>query len=98
MPAPERHPGHPQCQCPHSRNQTRESKLATSFTILFYGPEQTLVRLQTVACADLADALRLASTDCGDCTRIVVYSGGRTLWKGSPIEARFAAGKVVGPC
>jgi hypothetical protein len=61
--------------------------MRTAYTILFYGPEGTLIRLETRPCDDLQGAVRYAASQCAICERITIYADGRTLWNGTPSDA-----------
>ncbi len=64
--------------------------MPTSYTLLFFGPEGTLIRQVSRRCADLNDALRFATRQHDLCARVTIYGDGRTLWDGSPVQAMLA--------
>jgi hypothetical protein len=70
--------------------------MKTNYTILFYGFEGTLVRVETQPCADLRQAIRFAVQDNALCSRYAIYANSRTVWTGSPAEAeRFLTKRVA---
>lgn len=64
--------------------------MRTTYTILFFGPEAALIRLETRPCDDLQDAINYAMRQCAVCERIDIYGDNRTLWSGSPTDALAA--------